>query len=106
MSTSGAAPAAPRHAGPLSLVLTPIRGQLIVACMLAAAGAMLTLAPLAAIAHIARIVLASAGSAADAWPEIWWVHRAIVSHRHGGPDSPTLAAVTAPAGVRPTPTPR
>lgn len=71
MSTSRAAPAAPRHAGPLSLVLTPIRGQLIVACMLAAAGAMLTLAPLAAIAHIARIVLASAGSAADAWPEIW-----------------------------------
>lgn len=71
MSPSGAAPAAPRHAGPLSLVLTPIRGQLIVACMLAAAGAMLTLAPLAAIAHIARIVLASAGSAADAWPEIW-----------------------------------
>ncbi len=71
MSTSGAAPAASRHAGPLSLVLTPIRGQLIVACMLAAAGAMLTLAPLAAIAHIARIVLASAGSAADAWPEIW-----------------------------------
>lgn len=72
MSTSRAAPAAPRHAGPLSLVLTPIRGQLIVACMLAAAGAMLTLAPLAAIAHIARIVLASAGSAADAWPQIWW----------------------------------
>jgi ATP-binding cassette subfamily B protein len=71
MSTSRAAPAAPRHAGPLSLVLTPIRGQLIVACVLAAAGAMLTLAPLAAIAHIARIVLASAGSAADAWPEIW-----------------------------------
>lgn len=71
MSPSGAAPAASRHAGPLSLVLTPIRGQLIVACMLAAAGAMLTLAPLAAIAHIARIVLASAGSAADAWPEIW-----------------------------------
>ncbi|MBO9332813.1 ATP-binding cassette domain-containing protein [Achromobacter xylosoxidans] len=72
MSTSRAAPAAPRHAGPLSLVLTPIRGQLIVACVLAAAGAMLTLAPLAAIAHIARIVLASAGSAADAWPQIWW----------------------------------
>lgn len=76
MKTSGAEPANPRHAGPLDLVLTPIRGQLIVASVLAAVGAMLTLAPLAAIAHIARLLLTGAGSEgaylADAWPEIWW----------------------------------
>ncbi|WP_043517678.1 ABC transporter ATP-binding protein [Achromobacter arsenitoxydans] len=76
MSTTGAAPAKPEKSGPLNLVLAPIRGQLIAAALLAAAGAMLTLAPLAAIAHIARLVLADPGLAgaapAHAWPEIWW----------------------------------
>lgn len=76
MSTSGAAPANPGKPGPLNLLLTPIRGQLIAAAVLAAAGAMLALAPLAAIAHIARIVLAGpaleGASPAVAWPEIWW----------------------------------
>lgn len=71
MSTSGAAPAHPSQTGPLSLVLTPIRGQLTAAAALAAAGSMLTLAPLAVIAHIARSVLEGTSSP-DVWTGLWW----------------------------------
>jgi len=76
MSSSGAAAAKPGKPGPLGLVLAPIRGQLMAAAALAAAGTMLTLVPLAGIAHIARIVFASGGAessaAAQALPGIWW----------------------------------
>nr|WP_315249762.1 ABC transporter ATP-binding protein [uncultured Duganella sp.] len=44
-------------ASPLSRLLHPIRSQLITAAVLAALGAMFTLAPLAGIAHIAAILL-------------------------------------------------
>ncbi|MDH0729848.1 ABC transporter ATP-binding protein/permease [Pseudomonas sichuanensis] len=64
-----AAQAKPKARGPISRVLAPIRGQLIVAAVLAAAGSMLTLVPLAGIEQIARLALSDAGTAAD----IGWV---------------------------------
>ncbi|MDN2711051.1 ABC transporter ATP-binding protein [Janthinobacterium sp. SUN118] len=72
MSTHDAAPAAPKQAGPIRRILTPIRGRLIVAAVLAGVGSMLTLVPLAGIAHLARMALvpADAPSAADIWPTI------------------------------------
>ncbi|MCP1401473.1 ABC transporter ATP-binding protein [Achromobacter insolitus] len=74
MSSSEATAARPRKPGPLGLVLAPIRRQLMAAAALAAAGTMLTLVPLAGIAHIARIALAGAepSAGAHAWPGIWW----------------------------------
>ena len=78
MSTSGAASAQPRQPGPLSLVLTPIRGRLIAAAALAAAGTMLTLAPLAAIAHIARLVL-EGPALTDLGSSLWWSVAAAVA---------------------------
>ena len=74
MSSSEATAARPGKPGPLGLVLAPIRRQLMAAAALAAAGTMLTLVPLAGIAHIARIALASAEpfAGAHAWPGIWW----------------------------------
>ena len=47
-----------RQAGPISRILQPIRGRLIAAAVLAGTGSMLTLVPLAGIAHIAGIALA------------------------------------------------
>ncbi|OLS60218.1 ABC transporter ATP-binding protein [Pseudomonas putida] len=44
-------------ANPIKRVLRPIRGRLIAAALLAASGSMLTLAPLAGIAEIARLAL-------------------------------------------------
>ncbi len=61
MSTHAAAVADAGKPSPISRVSHPIRGQLIVAAVLAAIGAMLTLVPLAAIAHIARIVIGDPG---------------------------------------------
>jgi ATP-binding cassette subfamily B protein IrtA len=62
-------------AGPISQVLTPIRGQLIVAFTLSAMGTMLTLVPLAGIAHIANILINHTeivgGLAADKQADIW-----------------------------------
>ncbi len=86
MSSSGAAAAQPGKPGPLGLVLAPIRGQLTAAAALAAAGTMLTLAPLAGIAHIARIVFAGAESsaAAPALPGIWWTVIASVACMFAG----------------------
>ncbi len=74
MSSSEATAARPGKPGPLGLVLAPIRRQLMAAAALAAAGTMLTLVPLAGIAHIARIALAGAepSAGAHAWPGIWW----------------------------------
>ena len=77
MSTSGAAPAPIQQTGPLNLVLTPIRGQLIGAAALAALGTVLTLAPLAAIAQIARLVLEGAASAELGFDIGWRVAAAI-----------------------------
>lgn len=48
--------------GPIRQVLAPIHGQLILAAVLAAVGSMLTLVPLAGIAHIAGLVLSGAGA--------------------------------------------
>lgn len=81
MSTRDAAAAIPREPSPISQILNPIRGPLIVAAVMAAVGTMLTLAPLAGIAHIAKIVL-DAPALGGAWlteaqGEIWWT--AIVS---------------------------
>ncbi|MCK9509601.1 MAG: ABC transporter ATP-binding protein/permease [Pigmentiphaga sp.] len=81
MSTRDAAAAIPREPGPINQILNPIRGPLIVAAVMAAVGTMLTLAPLAGIAHIAKIVL-DAPALGGAWSteaqgEIWWT--AIVS---------------------------
>ena len=72
MSTHDAALAEPKQAGPISRILQPIRGRLIVAAMLACAGSMLTLVPLAGIAHIAKMALApaSALAQADVWPTV------------------------------------
>lgn len=50
----------PRDGGPIARVLAPIRGRLIAAALLAAIGAMLTLVPLAGIAHLADLMLADA----------------------------------------------
>lgn len=69
MDTHDSASAKTKVRGPISQVLNPIRGRLIVAAMLAAVGAMLTLVPLAGIAHIARMALGDAGIAPG---EVWW----------------------------------
>lgn len=58
--------------GPISQVLNPIRGQLTVAAILAALGAMLTLVPLAGIAHISSIALGAPGFMGVVSAEIWW----------------------------------
>lgn len=56
--------------GPIAQTLRPIRGRLVLAALLSGAGSVLALAPLAGIAHIARLALAdgtAALPAADAW---------------------------------------
>ncbi|WP_373849812.1 ABC transporter ATP-binding protein, partial [Delftia acidovorans] len=54
--------------GPIAQTLQPIRAQLVLAALLSFAGAVLALAPLAGIAHIARLALADGGMVAtDAW---------------------------------------
>jgi ATP-binding cassette subfamily B protein IrtA len=70
MSTHHAAPAEPRQAGPISRILHPIRGRLIAAAVLAGTGSMLTLVPLAGIAHIAQIALDPVLAQGDLWPTI------------------------------------
>ncbi len=57
MDTHDTALAKTRVRGPISQILHPVRGRLIVASMLAAAGAILTLVPLAGIAHIGKMAL-------------------------------------------------
>ncbi|WP_339529818.1 ABC transporter ATP-binding protein [Pseudomonas mucidolens] len=58
MSVKDAAAAKPAATGSVSQVLRPIRGRLIVAAVLAAVGSMLTMVPLAGIAHIAQVAMA------------------------------------------------
>lgn len=72
MSTNDAA-AKVGGANPINLVLNPIRGHLIAASVLAAVGTMLTLVPLAGIAHIAKIILGDLGIEAAQKEEIKWV---------------------------------
>ncbi|MNO52268.1 Iron import ATP-binding/permease protein IrtA [compost metagenome] len=52
-----AAPSTNKARSPLSRVLSPIRGRLALSAVLAAAGSMLALVPLAGIAHIAHLAL-------------------------------------------------
>ncbi|NBV17733.1 ABC transporter ATP-binding protein [Janthinobacterium sp.] len=70
MSTHDAAPAESRQAGPISRILHPIRGRLIVAAVLAGTGSMLTLVPLAGIARIAQIAMDPAPAQDAPWPII------------------------------------
>ncbi|MGJ7530109.1 ABC transporter ATP-binding protein [Variovorax sp. GB1P17] len=77
MSTRDAAAATSKGPGPIASVLGPIRGRLIVAAGLAGVGTMLTLVPLAGIAHVAKIVLGagdlgSIANTAAAQRDIWW----------------------------------
>ncbi|SMH62770.1 ABC transporter ATP-binding protein [Azospirillum agricola] len=75
MSTHAASAADAGKPSPISRLLSPIRGQLIAAAVLAALGTMLTLVPLAGIAHIARIVITDPGlgqaPSTDAQADIW-----------------------------------
>ncbi|WP_175653226.1 ABC transporter ATP-binding protein [Pseudomonas sp. Marseille-P9899] len=72
MSTHDTASADPGKAGPISRILQPVRGRLIVAAVLAGVGAMLTLVPLAGVEHIARLILGETGAAANVVQgEIW-----------------------------------
>ncbi|MDN2678780.1 ABC transporter ATP-binding protein [Janthinobacterium sp. SUN033] len=59
-----------RQPGPISRILHPIRGRLIVAAVLAGTGSMLTLVPLAGIAQIAQIAMAPALAPGAVWPII------------------------------------
>ncbi|WP_114153328.1 MULTISPECIES: ABC transporter ATP-binding protein [Chromobacterium] len=59
-------------AGPIARVLAPIRGRLIAAGLLAGLGAMLSLAPLAGVAHIAQLALGQ-GAAALGGDDLWRV---------------------------------
>lgn len=61
MDAQPSASAKPAVPGSISQVLQPVRGRLIAAALLAAAGAMLTLVPLAGIAHVARSALVEGG---------------------------------------------
>ena len=70
MSTHDAAPAETKQPGPISRILQPIRGRLIAAAVLAGTGSMLTLVPLAGIAHVASIALDPALAQGDLWPTI------------------------------------
>lgn len=69
MSSRDAAPASAGAPGPIRQMLAPVRGQLTVAAVLAAVGTMLTLVPLAGIAHIAGILLGSAGAGSAQAPD-------------------------------------
>ena len=68
MSAPDAAAVAAKTPGPLTQVLHPIRGRLAIAAVLAATGTMLTLVPLAGIAHIAQLALGPANNGAPIWP--------------------------------------
>lgn len=75
MSTHAAVAAKPAKPGPITQVLRPVRAQLMVAGLLAALGTMLTLAPLAGIAHLSQMLLGHADampsvSAQHIWPTV------------------------------------
>lgn len=62
MTTRETATDARKEPGPISQILSSIRSRLIVAAVLAALGSMLTLVPLAGIAHIATLALGNTPS--------------------------------------------
>lgn len=70
MSTHDATSAHSKAQGPISQVLTPVRGRLITAAALSASGSMLTLVPLAVIERIARLAL---GDATHVAGDIGWL---------------------------------
>ncbi|MDP9940501.1 ABC transporter ATP-binding protein [Ectopseudomonas alcaliphila] len=73
MSADQQASATPREPGSISRLLEPIRGRLLLAGALTAFGAMLTLLPLAGIAHVAALVFAGSDTAsAGLSREILW----------------------------------
>lgn len=76
MSTRDKVIAKFRKPSPISQILSPIRIRLVVAVMMAAVGGMLTLVPLAGIAHVAKIVLAASSiegvALTERQGEIWW----------------------------------
>ncbi|NBF12688.1 ABC transporter ATP-binding protein [Pseudomonas sp. Fl4BN1] len=76
MSNSDAPVTPPQGRAAVSQILQPIRGRLMAAALLAAIGSMLTLVPLAGIAHIAGLVLADGTSLSTALAqvqrELWW----------------------------------
>ncbi|WP_411564648.1 ABC transporter ATP-binding protein [Pseudomonas shirazensis] len=73
MSADDMATAIPPPAGAIYRLLNPIRGRLLLAGSLAAFGAMLTLVPLAAIAHIGTLLLAEqSGAAIELHGNIAW----------------------------------
>ncbi|PMU05246.1 ABC transporter ATP-binding protein [Aeromonas salmonicida] len=61
-----------KAAGPIARVLSPIRGQLLAAALLAAVGSMLTLVPLAGITRIAQLVLDQEGTGWEL-EELWLI---------------------------------
>ena len=69
MDSPDLASAEPKVRGPLGQLMRPVRGRLITAALLAAAGAMLTMVPLAVIAHIAKLALSEQTSAMSG---VWW----------------------------------
>lgn len=72
MQTPDPAAAKPKVPGPISRLLEPVRGRLIVAAGLSAVGAMLTLVPLACIAHLGRLALGDDGMApGQAWGPVF-----------------------------------
>lgn len=80
MSTRDAAAAQPQKSGPIRELLRPIRARLTLAATCAAIGTMLTLVPLAGIAHLARLVLGGHNlAAAQVQDEIWRVVMASVA---------------------------
>lgn len=72
MSTTDTEGAGTPKPGPMTQILAPIRGQLIMAAVLAGVGTMLTLVPLAGIAQIAGFVFGDAGDAGTS-DDIWQI---------------------------------
>lgn len=75
MSVEDASTSPPTSAGTVAEVLQPIRGRLLIAGLLAALGTMLSMVPLAAIAHVAQLLLTPEASGTDAQirQQIWQV---------------------------------
>lgn len=79
MTTRETATDARKEPGPISQILSSIRSRLIVAAVLAALGSMLTLVPLAGIAHIATLALGNTPSGELQGDIGWTVLFSIVS---------------------------
>ncbi|WHQ45308.1 ABC transporter ATP-binding protein [Alcaligenes faecalis] len=79
MTTRETATDARKEPGPISQILSSIRSRLIVAAVLAALGSMLTLVPLAGVAHIATLALGNTPSGELQGDIGWTVLFSIVS---------------------------